>query len=169
MALVPEDGTGLSTADSLCARAFADAYLLSVGLSTNWLASDTDGAKRDAALRIASIVVSEWEPEWLGCQLTTAQAFAWPRVGLNRVGASLAVSGQAAPTRILNLVCEVAYLQKTAAAFTKAESQNISGVVVGPLEVDYDLARSASKRYRQLDRLAKLFTAPGGLSFVSSN
>ncbi len=169
MALTVQTDAGEAGADSLISRANADAYHVTVNQTTNWTASDTDGAKRDAALRIASIVVSEWEPEWLGCQLTTAQAFAWPRVGLNRVGASLAVSGQAAPTRILNLVCEVAYLQKTAAAFTKSEIRNIAEVVVGPLEVVYDLARAASKRYPHLNRLAALFTAPSGLSFVSSN
>lgn len=166
MALVPEDGTGLANADSLCTRAYANAYHATVNQSTNWEASDTDGAKRDAALRVAAIVVSEWVPEWLGCQLTTTQALAWPRVGYDRQGGSLAVSGQAAPTRILQLQCEVAYLQKTGSVFTKGESRNIAEVVVGPLEVVYDLARAASKRYPQLNRLAALFQAPGGLTFL---
>lgn len=169
MALTPEDGTGLSTADSLVSLTYANTYLATVGLSTNWIASDTDSAKREAALRRAAIVVSEWSPEWLGQQLTLTQALAWPRVGYDRVGGSLSPAGQAAPTRILQLACEVAYLQKTAEAFTKSESRNIAEVVVGPLEVVYDLARAASKRYPHLNRLAALFTAPGGLSFVSSN
>jgi hypothetical protein len=88
-------------------------------------------------------------------------------LGSNRQGGSLTGdTGKAAPPRILALVCEVAYLQKTATAFTKPQSQNIASAVVGPLEVEYDLARSAAKRYPQLDRLAALYQAPGGLTFL---
>lgn len=77
MALIPEDGTGLANADSLCSLAFADQHHADRGI-TLWASMTT--AEREQALRRATDFMGEvYRRKWAGYRVKETQALDWPR------------------------------------------------------------------------------------------
>lgn len=81
MALVVEDGSGLSTADSYISRDDADTYIGDYSNDSDWSGASNDD--KDRALRRAT----EWldgryADQWLGYRKSTDQALSWPRTGV---------------------------------------------------------------------------------------
>lgn len=79
MALIVEDGTGRSDAESYGSVAEADAYHVKMG-NTAW-AGYTD---REARLRRGmQSMTGMYRAKWKGSRLGNAQALDWPRIGVN--------------------------------------------------------------------------------------
>jgi hypothetical protein len=77
MALIVEDGTGLSTAESYVSVAEADAYF-ALFPSDNWFGTESE---KENALRVASRDLDLlYGAQWLGTPFTTIQALSFPRV-----------------------------------------------------------------------------------------
>lgn len=77
MALVVEDGTGLSTSESFCSVAEANTYHASYG-NTAWTGEDE--TEREIHLRIASqYMEAKFAKRWKGRRILSTQALSWPR------------------------------------------------------------------------------------------
>lgn len=78
MALIVEDGTGLTTAESYASVADATTYHASFG-NTDWAASTT--GEQEIALRKATAYLDQvYSDSWIGNRKTAEQALDWPRV-----------------------------------------------------------------------------------------
>ncbi len=81
MALIVEDGTALSTAESYVSEADADALIASlVADSTDWSALSSSG-KEDALRRSTAFLDERYGGRFTGERRTREQALLWPRVG----------------------------------------------------------------------------------------
>lgn len=80
LTLVVEDGTGLSTANSYCSLADADAYHERRLHSQVWrqVADPASQDQKKAALVWATRLLDE-QCDWLGSRSTLTQALGWPR------------------------------------------------------------------------------------------
>lgn len=77
MALIVEDGTGKSDAESYASVAQADQYHVGLG-NSDWSALDT--TQKEQALRRASEYLQQvYAGRWAGYRTTDAQALDWPR------------------------------------------------------------------------------------------
>lgn len=76
MALIVEDGTGKSDADSYCSLAFADAYCTARNV-TSWTGSDAH--KNAALIRATDHLGQSYRYLWAGYRKTESQALDWPR------------------------------------------------------------------------------------------
>lgn len=78
MALVVEDGTGLSTANSYLSEADADTYNTDHSVSTDW--SGADSADKEKALRLATQYLDvRYDGRWKSYRSNEDQALDWPR------------------------------------------------------------------------------------------
>lgn len=76
MALIVEDGTGLSNAESFASVAFANTYHTNRG---NALWTGTDAVKEAALRKATDYIQAKYYPRWGGSRMTDAQALDWPR------------------------------------------------------------------------------------------
>ena len=77
MAFTPEDGTGVSGANSYATVQFADEYFTDRAISA-WLSLTTD-AKQAALIAATDYIDKRWGPYFKGCRLTETQALEFPR------------------------------------------------------------------------------------------
>lgn len=75
MALIVEDGTGLTDADSYISLVDARAYALKYGYSLS-----IDDAAADIELRKGALYIGLFESSFSGRRLSDSQSLAWPRV-----------------------------------------------------------------------------------------
>lgn len=78
MALIVEDGTGLSTANSYLSEADADTYHTDHGNPTAW--SGATSAVKEEALRLATQYLDNvYGQRWRGVRIEELMALQWPR------------------------------------------------------------------------------------------
>jgi hypothetical protein len=113
MALIVEDGTGLSTAESYISVADATTYFTSYKSATDlatWTGSST--AVQELALRRgAQYMLSCYRTRWLGDRMSGTQALDWPRASALVDG--YYVDSTAVPTEIKRAQCELAFAALT--------------------------------------------------------
>jgi len=81
MALIVEDGSAKSDAESYISVADADTYHTSYTGSADW--SGASEAAREIALRKATLYLDlRCQGKWLGARYTEDQALAWPRMNV---------------------------------------------------------------------------------------
>jgi hypothetical protein len=102
MAFTPEDGTGLSSANSFCDVAFADTYFADRGNPEAWDQADT--AAKEVALVTATDYV-DLRFNWVGTKGTSEQALTWPRYSAYDPDGHLL---QGVPEPLKKAVCEYA-------------------------------------------------------------
>jgi hypothetical protein len=129
MALVVENGTGLSTAESYVSADDADTYLVARGAPATWEAASD--VKRQQALRVAT----EWLDarmmyRWLGQVVSASQALAWPRAGVYDIN-DVYVASDAVPTAVERATAEAA-----AAFIEDASSLQPGNADAGDVEVE---------------------------------
>jgi hypothetical protein len=174
MALVVEDGTGKSDAESYVSVADADAYHVARS-QTGW--AGTNAAKEALLRRATELLDASYA--WRGTIATEAQGLRFPREGiLDRDKREIAANE--VPTAIVRACCELALLllggQGVGGGFgsTATATGTVRRVRAGSVEVEYaDAGRVASPASPSnvlpdgagelLDRiLAGLYVAPGG-------
>jgi len=79
MALIVEDGTGKSNAETYISVADADTYHTAYGNPTAWSAATT-GAKETALREAARYLDAKYRLSWKGTRSVQSQALAWPRL-----------------------------------------------------------------------------------------
>lgn len=154
MALVVEDGTGLSTADSYCSLASALAYHAKFG-NTAWAALASDAVREVLLLKATRYVDTLYALRVPGNRLTTTQALLFPRYAIYYPDGLLI--DYTKQLSVLVMVCsELALKANTEDIYTDLSN---SGVVasesnsVGSISTSktYVNGRSPIKVYRLID------------------
>lgn len=133
MTFIPEDGTGISTANSFVSVADADSFFGSLG-NTAWSALSLS-EKQAALLEATSFIQSKYTGTWIGSIFKTDQGLDWPRTGAyDKEGREL--SG--VPKKLVEAVCRLAL---DASQSSLMEAQERGGRVVmekvGPITTEY--------------------------------
>lgn len=163
MALIEEDGTGKSTAESYCTGAFADAYFLARG-NAAWAALTT--AAKEAALRRASeYMTGAFSSRWQGVRaFPLVQALDWPRWGV--VFEGYYIGTYIVPEIIKRACCELA-LKASTADLQPDLTQGVISEQVGSIGVTYDKNSPQATRYKAIDAMLAPFLKAGGGCSVS--
>ncbi len=156
MALVVEDGSGLSTAEAFASVAEADAYWALRGVPSAWSSSTT--AQKEEALRLAAAFLeTEGHARWKGTRYSAAQRLAWPRDGVYVDGQCL--DRAVVPRALKEANIEAALRSRTATAGLVPDETEVGiaseSVTVGPIteSKSYRGEKSAATRYEYVDRL----------------
>ena len=156
---IVEDGTGLSTANSLMSVADADQILENYDDPSSW-SSATDAVKENS-LRQATRYLN-YDYIWEGYKTVSDQALQWPRVQTYDEDGLLIASDEI-PQRVLE-ACSHLALQHVDGDTLIDDQQNESQVkktkdVVGPLteEIEYVHGESPDKTYTVVDLLVAPF------------
>jgi hypothetical protein len=146
LALVTEDGTGLSNAESYISVADADTRLGNLG-QTNWATLQI--AEKEAALRRSTAFIEQALRErWTGYRLHKTQALSWPRWYV--VVDGYPVDPNTVPADVANACADLA--MKAAAGDLNADlTPRVITKKVGPIETQYDRYSPQSVRYRALE------------------
>ena len=145
MALVVEDGTGLSTAESYISVANADARHTAFG-NTAWTGTD---ASKEAALRRATAYMEQaYRTRWIGVRANDGQALSWPRGWVEVDGYE--VDPDAVPTEVANACADLA-LKALSADLNADLERAVIREKVGPLETEYSAFSPERKRYPAID------------------
>lgn len=173
MALVTEDGTGLSTAESFISVADADTYFSNRNL-TLWASADFSTAEKEACLRRATDYMQQtYRSRWRGYRVNTTQALDWPRIYVPRTDyvpsgyeaysqtGYAYYASDAVPVEVENACAELAWR----AAFGELLSDQGTPVIektVGPITIRYAEGARQTKRYAAVDAILAPLLADGG-------
>ena len=168
MALITEDGTGKSNAESYISVADADTYHSNRG-NAAWAALDT--ATKESCLRKATdYMIGTYRSKWLGRRVLITQSLDWPRVGVIledfgnvQFGAYgfFQVSYQIVPTEVKNACAELA-LKAFSAELLADQKQKIIEKTVGPIKVKYDPYAGQAVIYAQVHAILRVYLASRG-------
>lgn len=156
MSLIPEDGTGLETANSLVSLAYANAYWTARPSTAGAWATATD-AQKEEALLAGTVKVCSYS--FLGSPLTGSQALSLPRYWPEIDGRTW--GGMPAP--ILAACCEFAakHLSAPLNASLKRGGE-VASEGVGPLQRSYFPGAPGGTSYPWERELLAPFLATGG-------
>lgn len=135
LTLIPEDGTGLSTANSFASVAEADAYHEGHLYASTWTGAAT--GTKEAALVMATRLIDR-RTNWVGDKLTGDQALAWPRENAEVDGHE--VASNVVPQPVKDATAELARLL-IAEDLTKDVDQNqleAIGLGKGALKIEFN-------------------------------
>ncbi len=161
MALIVEDGTGLSTAESYISVADASTYFTNRGV-TAWAALDEGEAEtnREAYLRLATdYMIQMFRNRWEGVRYTEDQALDWPRMGVVRD--SWQVDTDEIPEEVKRACAELALKASSGSLAPDLKQQKLS-VTVGPIKTEWDKTSPQYKRYRAIEAMISPYLKPGG-------
>ena len=137
MALVVEDGTGLSNADSYIDVAFADAYFLKRG-NTEW---DTLTNREQLIVRAMDYIDNNYS--YKGTKLVSTQSLQFPRL----------IDGETVyPLSLKNAVCELALKSNDEDLLADTDKTTIREKV-GALEIEYDPNQDNIKSFNYVNKL----------------
>ena len=137
MALVIEDGTGLTNSESYVDVAYVDAYFLKRGI-TEWA-----GLTNREQLIIRAMDYIENNYTYQGTKLISTQALQFPRL----------INGETVyPIALKNAVCELALKSNEEDLLADTDKTTIREKV-GALEVEYDPNQDNTKSYNYVNKL----------------
>lgn len=161
MALITEDGTGLSTAESFASVTFANTYHTNRG-NTLWTGAD---AVKEAALRKATdYIQAKYNARWDGYRMTDTQALDWPRdyvVRASALNGTIYWPNNSVPNDVAVATCILALKSLSAELMPDVERSTIREKV-DVIEVEYDGNAPLEKRFAEVDRLLTKFFKSGG-------
>lgn len=159
MALIVEDGTGLSTAESYISVADADTYIAAYrGANTTWDAA-TDTAKEVAARQATKYL--DGTSSWKGMKEFSTQALAWPRIyAYDETG----IAYDGIPVALEQATAEVMFLIVTGETITETVTRGGQTVreKVDVIEVEYSQSASVQPHFPIISRLVADLVASGG-------
>lgn len=164
MAIVVEDGTGKTDAESYLSVAEADAYHLARGNSV-WAAIATQELKEQALRRALGYLEGRFRSSWKGSRLYQRQALSWPRYGVNVDGFTL--DTDVIPVDLKNAQAELALRTPTADDLLVEDlGQSVTSEKVGPISVTYaDGSTSSVVSYSQVKMMLEQLMAGGSGQF----
>ena len=132
MALIIEDGTGKSDAESYVSATDFKAYAAKRGITV-----PADDAACEVLLIKAMDYLAGYEDRWRGRRVTAAQALAWPRKGVVLNGFPWA--SDAIPAQLKAGQCELAVAAQTVNLMPTVDPSdaNIKRDKTGPLETEF--------------------------------
>lgn len=157
MALIVEDGTGRTDAESYASVAYADAYHTAMG-SASW-AIATEGA-REAALRRAT-AYADAAYLWRGLRAWPEQSLAWPRGGV--VSDNIDLPSDEVPVQLQRAVCELALKALSTDLMPDIAPDVVTQESVGPVSVSYGQSRNGGMtRFSLVDAMLRDLVLSGG-------
>ena len=137
MALVLEDGTGLSNSESYVDVAYVDAYFLKRG-NTEW-----DSITNKESRIVLAMDFIENNYTYLGTKLVSTQSLSFPRL----------INGETVyPIAIKNALCELA-LKANSGDLLQDTGKTTIREKVGTLEVEYDANQDDLTSYNYVNKL----------------
>jgi hypothetical protein len=170
MALIVEDGSGKTDAESYISVSDATAYHAARG-NAAWaaLASDT---VREQALRAATdYMLQAYRYQWAGSRKTATQALDWPRIDVPRLDTRQPLYSlqsyydeSSVPTEVAR-ACAVLALKASTGELAPDIGRIKSREKVDVIEVEYQQGAAPYVRYRAVDNLlaGMLKTSSGSL------
>lgn len=157
MALVVEDGSGLSTAESYLSVAATDTYNLVHANDATWIAAST-GAKEIALREATQYLEATYFGRWQGSKYSGTQALSWPREDVELDGWEL--DRDTLPQKLLDATAELAVRAVSSELMPDQDEPGgiaAESVVVGPIEVSttYAGAKSQAPWFRLVDGLLR--------------
>lgn len=159
MALIVEDGTGLSNAESYCSIEFATTHLASRGKGDLWDAVDD----QEAALRAATdYMVQSYRSRWKGTRRSSSQALDWPRynVVLSDVEGDPYLDSDFVPQEVKQACAELALRASTTDLLADVSRQT-SSESVGEVSVSYFQGQSSQTQYEAIERSLRPYLRAG--------
>lgn len=148
MALIVEDGSGMTNADAFISVAYADAYHTAMG-NTTWTGVD---ALKEGAIRRATAFLSN-SYQWQGYKRQgRPQALAWPRVDVVDCE-GWGVAFDAVPVEIQKATAEVALRELVTPGSMNPDvvaSEQVKREKIGQLEVEYLNANTSAQAARPI-------------------
>lgn len=168
MAIVVEDGTAKSNAESYISVVDASTYHAGRG-NAAWAALASDTIREQNLRKATDYMLQIYRKQWSGYRYTATQALDWPRsfVYLEPFvhGATgtypYLVANDTVPTEVKNACAELA-LRASAGELFADLAQGITSERVGPLTTEYDKASPQSARYVAVDAMLAPYLARGG-------
>ena len=159
MALIVEDGTGLSTAEGYISIADADTYIAAYkGANATWDAA-TDSAKEIASRQSAQYLDGRFN--WKGDMESSDQALDWPRTGaFDELGAEY----EDLPTGLTQAAALVMFLIVTGETLTVNVNRDkqVRRKKVDVIETEYESGASQQPTFPEIGRLLSGLFYPSG-------
>lgn len=160
MSLITEDGSGLTTAESLCSVAVADAYQLSIGNDTWYFLSE---AVKEQNLRKATAFMSgKYRARYSGVRKTTTQALDFPRSLMSIKDAlSKAYYSDTEVPLLVQHACASLALRASTATLNADQKRSKSSVTLGPISTTYDRFSPIANQYKEIDAMLAPYLSGG--------
>lgn len=159
MALVVEDGTGKTDAESLASVAAFQAYCTARGISYSATTSVIEAALRKGT----DYLGQKYGQRLAGYRVSTTQALDFPRYEMPRrdIGAYAYYASDAVPTAVVNACIEAA-IRATTDDLSPDLAQAVKREKVGAIETEYQDFSNARPSYPVIDALMAPFLIAGG-------
>lgn len=163
MALIVEDGTGRSDAESYASVAEADTYHTNRG-NAAWTALNTT-AKEQALRKATDYMVQTYRERWRGRRVKQTQTLDWPRVGVVLDEAQMPYPGvygffqvdyTIVPPEVKNACSELA-LRASTGTLLDDIAPEVAAETVGPISVTYQPGAKQTTTYPAVDRIVNPF------------
>jgi hypothetical protein len=158
MALVVEDGSNKSDANSYVSTSYADGYHSDRG-NTAWANATTD-EKEQALIKATAYLDDRYYHRWKGWKQTDDQALEWPRYEVyDRSGWPI----QEIPAKLKDATCEAA-LRALSAELEPDQTRGgkVKSRTVGPITTEYMDNAPSGTVYRKIDQLLRGLLQPAG-------
>lgn len=159
MSLIVEDGSGMTTAESLCSVAYATTYHSARGNAAWALLSN---AAMEQSLRKATDYMQQaYRTRWKGDRVyPSTQALDWPRYDV-WVDTYHYIENNVVPNDIQAACAELA-LKSSSESLAPDIERETSSETVGSLSVSYFQGSAQYKQFRVIDLILKPYLAGGG-------
>jgi len=164
VALVVEDGTGLSTAETYSEVADAATWLLKYGKSAFDSLATT--ALKEESLRAGTLYVdSKYESRMGGSRANSGQALAAPRAAWYYEDDGRLIGGTTVPEEIKRACYEAGELHASGEDLNNAieDESDVKAVTIGPLKDEFFQGRTKEKRYPAIERHLRRLLQPLGV------
>jgi hypothetical protein len=153
MALVVEDGTGKSNADSYVSLVEAETYFTNLNILA-WLDNDDDTAK-EGALREATKYLDR-SYNFIGSIFSTSQSLNWPRESVyDSQGREF---DEVVPQAVKDATCELALNALSGRLVSNVSNSNyVTREKVGDIEVEYAEGAPTNVEYTYVDSILNDF------------
>jgi len=158
MAIIIEDGTGLSTAESYISVADATTYLDNRGKS-GFSSLATDALREQALRKATDYMEQKWRLKWTGLKNSTTQALSFPRTNCkyqDTAQGQFFVDNNVVPPEVGEACAELAELSITE-DFNVILDRQTKREKIDVLEVEYVGNESQEKTYRAIERIVAQF------------
>lgn len=164
MALIVEDGTGLSTADSYASVSFADDFHLS---RDNQVWGTLSQSRKESLMRQATDYITYiFGNIFIGQKAYVGQSLVWPRYrAIPFNGVYLLSLG--VPKAIKEATAELALAAQSGPLTPNQESRSKKRVKVGPIDIEYDGNSFSAKRFVSATARLSTFLNPISNSFTA--
>lgn len=161
MALITEDGSNVTGAESYCTVAFADTYHSNLGNAT-WAAL-TPTVKEQLLRKATQYMTQMYRGRWEGYRSYSDQVLDWPRrhVMIDDDFVSNYIAHDSIPTDIKNACAELAFKSNSVTLNPDIERQTAS-VTVASLSVTYVPGSPQNKKFSAIDMMLKPYLKNSG-------